>query len=370
MKLYRIGVVAGLIAGALALSACSSSKSSSTKSSSASSSGAAAAITCSTGKLNGAGSTAQANAMTAWITAYQKACTGSTINYNGTGSGAGVTSFNAGQVDFAGSDAALNASAGEVSAAQKRCASTPLNLPMVVGPIALAYKLAGVDKLILNGDVTAKIFLGKITTWNDPANAALNPGATLPSTKITPAYRSDSSGTTKNFENWLAATAPTVFTSKPDKDSSKAGFAGVGKSGSTGVAAAISSTSGAIGYVEYSYAVSGGLSTAQVDNGGGAVELSPATASAAALAAKVVGTGSDLALQLDYATKTPGAYPVILVTYEIVCTKYSSATTGTFVKNFLTYTSTGGQTGLPALGYAPLPADLQTKVQASVATIS
>ena len=369
MKLYRVSLVAGVIAGAIALSACSSSKSSTTTTSSGAS-GTAAAPTCSTGKLNGAGSTAQGNAMTAWITAYQKACTGATVNYNGTGSGAGVTSFNAGQVDFAGSDAALNPAAGETAAAQKRCSSTPLNLPMVVGPIALAYNLSGVSKLILTGDVTAKIFLGKITTWNDAAIAALNPGATLPSTKITPVYRSDSSGTTKNFENWLAATAPTVFTSKPDKDSSKAGFAGVGKSGSTGVAAAISSTPGAIGYDEYSYAVSGGLSTAEIDNGGGAVALSPATASAAALSATVTGTGSDLTLQLDYATKTPGAYPIILVTYEIVCTKYSSATTGTFVKNFLNYTSTGGQAGLPALGYAPLPAGLQTKVQASVATIS
>ena len=369
MKPYRIGLVAGLIAGALAVSACSSSKSNNSTSSTAGSS-AAAAPTCSTGKLNGAGSTAQGNAMTAWTTAYQKACSGATINYNGTGSGAGVTSFNAGQVDFAGSDAALNASAGEVTAAQKRCSSTPLNLPMVVGPIALAYNLSGVSKLILTGDVTAKIFLGKITTWNDAAISALNPGATLPSTKITPVYRSDSSGTTKNFENWLSATAPTVFTSAPDKDSSKAGFAGVGKSGSTGVAAAVTSTPGAIGYVEYSYAVSGGLSTAEIDNGGGAVELSPATASAAALSATVVGTGSDLSLKLDYATKTPGAYPVILVTYEIVCTKYTNSSTGTFVKNFLNYTSTGGQAGLPALGYAPLPAGLQTKVQASVATIS
>jgi phosphate transport system substrate-binding protein len=375
VKLYRVGVVAGLIAGAIALSACSSSKSNTPAASGGGStnsgaSSSAAAPTCSTGKLNAEGSTAQTNAMNAWIAAYQKACTGATVNYNPTGSGAGVTQFNAGNVDFAGSDSALDPGKGEVAAAQKRCGSTPLDLPMVVGPIAVAYKLAGVDKLILTGDVTAKIFLGKVTTWNDPAIAALNKGVTLPSTKISVFYRSDSSGTTKNFETYLAATAPTVFTSKPDKDSSKAGFAGQGKAKSQGVAAAIASTEGGIGYDEYSFAVSSGLSTAQIDNGGGPVVLSKDTASAAAQAATVTGTGSDLTLKIDYATKTPGAYPIILVTYEIACTRYSNSTMGTFVKNFLTYTATGGQAGLAALGYAPLPTDLQTKVAASVATIS
>jgi phosphate transport system substrate-binding protein len=162
-----------------------------------------------------------------------------------------------------------------------------------------------------------------------------------------------------------------VFTSKPDKDSSKAGFAGQGKAKSQGVATAISSTEGSIGYVEYSYAVSGGLQTAQIDNGGGAVALSKDTASKAAEAATLAPNGpNDLTLKIDYATKTPGAYPIILVTYEIACSKYSNATTGTFVKNFLNYTATTGQEGLAQLGYAPIPASLQTKVVASVATIS
>jgi phosphate transport system substrate-binding protein len=375
VKLYRAGAIAGLIACAVVLAACSSSKNdtkstgSSTTGSSSTASAGGSAPACSKGTLNAEGSTAQTNAINAWITAYQKAC-GATINYNPTGSGAGVTAFNAKQVDFAGSDSALDPTKGEVAAAQKRCGSTPLDLPMVVGPIAIAYKLKGVDKITLNGEVTAKIFLGKITTWNDPAIKALNSGANLPSTKISVFYRSDSSGTTQNFERYLAATASSVFTSKPDKDSSKAGFAGQGKAKSQGVAAAIAGTEGAIGYDEFSFAVSSGLNTASIDNGGGAVELSKTTASAAAEAAKVVGTGSDLSLQLDYATKTPGAYPIILVTYEIVCSKYSDAAKGTFVKNFLNYTVDGGQAALPGLGYAPLPSALQTKVKASIATIS
>ena len=376
MKLNRTGVAAGLLAGAIALAACGSSANGSNDNppaktgAQASGPGAPSGQDCPSGTLNAEGSTAQTNAINQWIKDYQSACSGATVNYNPTGSGAGITAFTAGQVDFAGSDSALDPGKGEVAAAQQRCASTPLDLPMVVGPVAIAYKLKGVDKLVVNGELIAKIFLGKVTAWNDPAIAALNPGVTLPSTKISVFYRSDSSGTTQNFEKYLAATAPGIFTSKPDKDSSKAGFAGQGKAKSQGVADAIAATEGGIGYDEFSFAVASGLSTAQIDNGGGPVELSKQTASAAAGAAKVVGTGNDLSLQIDYATKTPGAYPLILVTYEIACSKYSNPTAGAFVKSFLTYASGGGQNGLAQLGYAPLPSDLQAKVQAAVATIS
>jgi len=377
VKLNRTGVATGLLAGAIALAACSSSANGGSKDNppadtgtQTSASSTPAGQDCPSGTLNAEGSTAQTNAINQWIKDYQSACSGATVNYNPTGSGAGITAFTAGQVDFAGSDSALDPDKGEVAAAQQRCASTPLDLPMVVGPVAIAYKLKGVDKLIVNGELIAKIFLGKVTTWNDAAIAALNPGVTLPSTKISVFYGSISTGTTQNFEKYLAATAPSIFTSKPDKDSSKAGFAGQGKAKSQGVADAIASTEGGIGYDEFSFAVASGLSTAQIDNGGGPVELSKETASAAAGAAKVVGTGSDLSLSIDYATKTPGAYPLILVTYEIACSKYSNPTAGAFVKSFLTYASGDGQKGLAQLGYAPLPSELQAKVQAAIATIS
>jgi phosphate transport system substrate-binding protein len=375
---YRAGVFAGLLAGALVLAACSSSKSNNSTSTTSGGAGSASgssvsssAPTCASGSLNAQGSTAQTNAINQWIQDYQAACSGAKITYNPTGSGAGVTGFNAGQNDFVGSDSALSVSKGEYSAAQKRCGSAPMDLPMVVGPIAVAYKLQGVDKLILDGTTTAKIFLGKITKWNDPAIAALNPGVTLPSSSISVIYRSDSSGTTQNFERYLAATAPSIFTSTPDKDSSKAHFAGQGKAKSQGVSAAIASTEGSIGYDEFSFAVNSGLQTAWIDNGGGAVELSKATASAAAQAATVKASGpGDLSLDINYATKTPGAYPIILVTYEIVCTKYPSSSTATLVKDFLSYAVNGGQAKLPQLGYAPLPSQLQTQVEASIATIS
>ncbi len=185
-------------------------------------------------------------------------------------------------------------------------------------------------------------------------------------------YRSDSSGTTKNFEKYLAANAPTVFTSEPDKDSSKAGFAGQGSNGSQGVTQSVSSTDNSITYVEYSYAVNASLPTAELDNGGGPVALSIASASKAAGTAKVVGKGMDLSLSIDYAQKTAGAYPLILVTYEIVCSKYSGSDAGKvgLIKSFLQYTSGDGQALLPQKGYAPLPSALLAKVKASVDSIS
>ncbi len=379
MRRIRLVSIAALIAaGSVAMAACSSSGGGTTTSSSPAGGGSGTSSSsgggnagCASGTLNAAGSTAQANAMDAWRSAYDQKC-GSTINYSPTSSGDGVTAFNQGSLDFAGSDAALDPTAGEPQAAAKRCGSTALDIPMVVGPIAIAYNLKGVNKLVLNGEVLAKIFLGKITTWNDPAIKALNSGANLPSSKISSFYRSDSSGTTKNFEKYLQANAPTVFTSEPDKDSSKAGFAGQGANGSQGVTQSVSSTDGSITYVEYSYAVNASLPTAELDNGAGPVALSIASASKAAGTAKVVGKGMDLSLSIDYAQKTAGAYPLILVTYEIVCSKYpsSDASKVGLIKSFLQYTSGDGQSLLPQKGYAPLPTALLAKVKASVNAIS
>ncbi len=383
MKLTRASVALGAFAALTALTACSSSGGSTSNTSAAGSAPAAgssaassaasspaAAGNCSSGTLNGEGSTAQTNAMTSWINGYRKQCTGAKINYNPTGSGAGVSNFNAGQVDFAGSDSALDPTKGEVAAAAKQCGSTALDLPMVVGPIALAYKLKGVDKLILTPQLVTKIFTGKIKTWNDPAIAAKNSGAKLPSSAIKVIYRSDASGTTANFEKYLSANDKADFPAEPAKDNAQKVFAGQGKAKSQGVAAAVSSTEGAIGYVEYSFAVSGSLSTAQVDQGTGPVQVNKTSAGLAVADAKVTGTGDDLSLKLNYATTAKGAYPIVLVTYEIACTKYKSAATGTFVKNFLTYTAGAGQASLAQQGYAPLPDSLKTKVAASVAKIS
>jgi len=377
VKLSRAGVIAaGVLAGVVTLTACGSDTNNTSAgggtttagSAAASSATSSSATTCASGSLKGEGSTAQQNAMSQWIKDYQSKCSGATINYNGTGSGAGVKQFNGNQVDFAGSDSALNPDKGEVAAAQKRCGSVPLNLPMVTGPIAVAYKLNGVDKLVLTPDVMAKIFLGQIKTWNDPAIKAINSGANLPSTPITVFFRSDSSGTSNNFQKYLAAAAPTVWTAKPDNVWQ--GKTGQGKAKSQGIQQAVQSTVGGIGYLEWSYAVSGNLTYVQVNNGGGAVELTADTAGAAVAQATVVGVGNDLTLKLNYTTKDPNSYPIILVTYEIVCTKYSNAGIGSLVKAFFGYTAGAGQNGLKDLGYAPLPSAIQTKVQASVNAVS
>ena len=375
MLITRAGLIAGLAAGAVALTACGSAGNSNSTTDSAgngsSSSSSTGSTSCASGSLKAEGSTAQKNAMDQWITDYQNQCSGATITYNGTGSGAGVSNFIAKQDNFAGSDSALDPKKDEPAKASAACGSQAIDLPMVTGPIAIAYKLNGVSDLTLTPKVITQIFLGKIKTWNDPAIKALNSGANLPSTKITPFYRSDSSGTTQNFERYLAANDPTDFTSTPDKDSSKAGFAGQGKTGSQGVQQAISSTEGGIGYDEWSYAVSGNLNTAKVDNGAGPVELTADSAGAAVAAAKVSPSGAgDLSLKLDYATKASGAYPIILVTYEIVCSKYSDANIGKQVKAFLSYTAGAGQDKLKDLGYAPLPDSIKTQVQAAINGIS
>jgi len=377
VQLIRAGVTAGVLAAALTLAACGSDSNPSggttpapdgaTTAAVGTAAAAGSRIVCTgAGDLKSDGSTAQQNAVNAWIKAYDRAC-GKTVVYSGGGSGQGVTDFTGGKVDFAGSDAALDPTKGEVAAATKECGSPALDLPMVTGPIGVVFKLNGVKDLTLTPATIAKIFTGKIKTWNDPEIAGENTGATLPSTKITVLFRSDESGTTQNFETYLHTAAPSDYPATPSKT-----WVGVGqgKTGSQGVQQALTTTEGAIGYIEWSY--TGGLSLAKVDNGGGPVALTAQTAGKAVAAAQVASNGGDdLTLKLDYATKTPGAYPIILVTYEIVCSKYRSATTGAAVKSFLTYTaSAAGQNLLTSVGSAPLPAPILTRVQAAVAKIS
>jgi phosphate transport system substrate-binding protein len=366
-------LTAGAVAltGALALSACGSDNNSGGASGSggagAGSTGGTAAANCFSGTLNGEGSTAQKNAIEAAIKAFQTTCADATVNYNATGSGAGIKQFTGKQVDFAGSDSALKTD--EATAAKTRCGSDAWNLPLVAGPIAIAYNVKGVSNLVLNADVSAKIFNGAITTWNDPAIAAINAGATLPATPIKVFFRSDESGTTENFTTYLKSAAPDAWTAAPGK---KWTGKGEGKEKSAGVSSAVALTDGGITYTEWSYASQNKLAVAKVDTGAGTpVELTGETAGKAVAAAGQVGTGNDLALKLDYATKTAGAYPIVLVTYEIVCSKYADAAKGTAVKAFLTsFASDQTQSGLEELGYAPLPKEVQSKVQAAVGAVS
>jgi phosphate transport system substrate-binding protein len=362
----------------LSLVACGSDPAGTAAPGSSSGSGSSASnasgLTCPPGSLNAEGSSAQGNAITEAIADYGSACNNaSTIEYNPTGSGAGIKSFYNGLVDFAGSDSALKTAAvdGVVEAdkAKERCGGNAAwNIPMVVGPIAFAYNVDGVDKLTMNAEVLAKIFNGTIKTWNDPAIAKINPGVTLPGDPITVFFRSDESGTTENATKFLAAAGNGAWTKEPAKAWSGTGE---GKNKSSGVAEAVSSTKNSISYMEWSYARDNKLAIAQLDSGNGATELTGDSVGKAVAEATVAGSGNDLALKLKYADTAEGAYPALLVTYEIVCSKGLAADKTAIVKDFLGYfASDTTQQGLEELGYAPLPADLLTKVQASVDAIS
>ncbi|WP_435404531.1 phosphate ABC transporter substrate-binding protein PstS [Mycolicibacterium obuense] len=318
--------------------------------------------------LTAEGSTAQQNAVALFNQVWGQKCQGKNLSYNPTGSGAGREQFIAKTVDFAGSDSAL--SGDQVAAAAQRCGGNPAwNLPLVFGPIAMAYNLDGVDKLVLNGDTLAKIFQGQITKWNDPAIAALNSGTTLPDTAITPIYRSDSSGTTDNFQKYLKAAAPEAWTK--DAGSEFQGGAGEGASKSAGVTQAVQATPGSIGYVEKGFAQQAGLKYAQIDTGAGAVELTDETAGKAIDAAKFAAEGNDLTLDLNslYGTKEAGAYPLVLATYEIVCSAGYDADTSAAVKSFLTVAANDGQGGLSSAGYVPLPDAFKERLLTSIDAI-
>jgi phosphate transport system substrate-binding protein len=371
----RVARLSGVaLVGSLALSACGSDNNT-TGPASAGTAGAgssSANAACAKGTLSGEGSSAQQNAIEEVIAKFQDACAGATVNYNPTGSGAGIKQFTAGQVDFAGSDSALKTEMKdgvvEQAAADKTCGSPAWNLPMVTGPIAVAYKLNGVDKLILTPDVIAKIFMGQISTWNDPAIAKVNPGVTLPATAIKVFFRSDESGTTENFTKYLHGAAPKVWTADPAK---KWTGKGEGKEKSAGVAGAVKATEGGITYAEWSFAKDNGLSMAQVDNGAGPVELTGESAGKAVAAAKEAGQGNNLKLALDYTTKQAGAYPIVLVTYEIVCSKSKDPAKAALTKAFLKqFSSPEQQKALETIGYAPLPAAVATKVTAAIDALS
>lgn len=363
------GVTGVALVGTLALSACGSDTNTTAT---PGASGSSKPTDCATGTLNGEGSSAQKNAIEEAIRTFQEKCAGATVNYAATGSGAGIKQFIAGQVNFGGSDSVLKTTEkdGKIEAddAAKACGSPAWNLPMVTGPVAFAYNLKGVDKLVITPDVAAKIFNGAITKWNDPAIVAINKDATIPDKAIKVFFRSDESGTTDNFTKWLHAAAPTTWTAEPGK---KWTGKGEGKPQNTGVATAVKDTDGGVTYTEWSFAKDNKLGIAQIDNGGGPVELNVENVGKSLSTSKQVGTGNDLALKLDYATKDAGAYPIVLVAYEIVCSKAKDPAKVALTKAFLKhFASTETQKSFEGLGYAPLPTEVQAKVTAAIDALS
>lgn len=372
MKIKRHGAaVLGLAAaGTLLLAACGTDNNSTPPASSSggsSASASASSIKCPSGSVNLtlAGSTAQASAISVWTKAYETACSGVNINNGLGGSGAGVSQFESGTVDFAGSDFALTAT--DQPKANARCKTgDAIDLPMVPGSIAVGYNLPGVSSLNLSSSTLAKIFSGKITKWNDATIAKDNPGVTLPSTGIQTFHRSDSSGTSYNFSNYLASEAPSDWTYGANKQWSGPG--GQGDKGSSLVAGDVQKTAGGIGYFELSYATLDKIPYAKVSNAAGQfVALTQQNTTNFIGKSTVVGTGNDLKLNFDYKDTSSDAYPNVLVTYEIVCEKGNDPAKLPALKDFLSYAaSSQGQQSIVSAGYVPLPADIQTRVQAAV----
>ncbi|MFF4418502.1 phosphate ABC transporter substrate-binding protein PstS [Streptosporangium sp. NPDC001559] len=370
---YAGRLAAVTLVGALSLAACGTdnnggSANGSTPVADASSAGSGSGGL--SGTINAAGSSAQANAIDEWKKNFQQANSGVSLNYQPSGSGAGIQAFIQGTVSFAGSDSALKDEKGEPAQADARCKTgKAINLPMVIGPVAVVYNLPGVDNLQLSPKTIGDIFNSKITKWDDEAIKKDNPDAKLPSTAIQAFHRSEESGTSDNFTKFLSKTADWPY--EPAK-AWPAEAKGQGAKGSDGIAQAVKTGVGAISYVELSFAENSGLSKAKVANGSGEfVELTPESAGKTVEAAEITGQGNDLKLSIDYATKAAGAYPIVLVTYEITCEKGLPEDQSKLVKAFLTYTASDeGQQALTNLGYAPLPATLVAKVRTAVEAIS
>jgi phosphate transport system substrate-binding protein len=318
--------------------------------------------------LTAEGSTAQQNAIALFNRLWRQVCPGKNLSYNPTGSGAGREQFLAGHVDFAGSDSPLKTS--QVDSAVQRCHGNPAwHLPLVFGSVAVAFHLEGVNSLVLNGDLLAKIFSGQITRWNDPAITALNQGMTLPDLDIRPIYRSDSSGTTDNFQQYLTAAAPQSWAKGVGSEFQ--GGVGEGAAKSAGVAQAVAATPGAIGYVEKGFADEAGVPYAQVDSGTGPVAPTEAAARLAIDGASFAGQGNDLLLDLNsiYSASQPGVYPLVQATYEIVCSQGDDRRTAAAVRSFLSVAVNHGQSGLSAVGYIPLPDKFKERLLAAIRAI-
>jgi phosphate transport system substrate-binding protein len=350
-------IITLLAAGALAagIAACGSSDSSSSDSSSSSAQVG--------GSLNGAGATFPQPVYDEWA-ARIKDKQGTTVNYQGIGSGGGIAQFTAGTVDFGATDSAMKDE--EVAAAEKK--GEPVHVPTVFGAVTVSYNLDGVEKgLKLDGATVAGVFLGKITKWDDPAIKANAGGVSLPNSDITVCHRSDESGTTKLFTTFLAAYSK-EWESGPGVDKTVKWPVGTGAKGNDGVAACIKQNPGAVGYVEQAYALQNGFTYASLKNkAGNFVEPTLASTSAA-------GEGVDVPADLRFsAIDAPGAqaYPIASATFLLVyrdsCKAGLSAAKAKVLKSWLDYALTDGQKVAPELQYAPLPAPILAKAKAKVA---
>lgn len=320
------------------------------------------------GSISGAGASSQAAAMEAWVAGFNTQYPDVTVSYDPIGSGGGREQFIAGGTMFGGTDSYFDEE--ELPLAQERCGGDLIEVPVYISPIAVAFNLEGVDELNLGPAEIAGIFAQEITTWNDPAIAKINPDADLPDTAITPVNRSDESGTTENFVEYLAATAPDVWTYEVSGVWPVKG--GEAAQGTSGVVGAIEGGDGTIGYADASQV--GELSVAKVGVGEEFIEYSPEAAAAVLEAStKVEGRGaSSFAYDLARDTTESGTYPIVLVSYAMACPAYETQEEADLVKAFIGYivSEEGQATAAESAGAAPIPDALRTEIEPVIEAIS
>jgi len=321
------------------------------------------------GTLNLGGATSQTAAQEAWRAGFQDANPKVTVNYDPTGSGTGQKNFAGGGYAIAGSDAAI-AEGGAAAGCAK--GSTLVQVPAYLSPIAVVFNLPGITSLDLDPATIAGIFAGKITAWNDPAIAATNPGAALPSTTITPVHRSDSSGTTENFTDYLAKTAPSVWTWKPAQSWPDA-LSGESAQGTQGVHDAVKAATGMIGYLDASQSSGFGIASIKVGSGYVAPSAAGAATAVGSSPREPGRAAGDIVVDLDRTLTTANAYPLVLVSYLIGCGQYADAPTGVLAKAYLQYvvSEAGQNAGAANAGSAPLSSDpeLAAAVASAIATM-
>ncbi|WAC66567.1 phosphate ABC transporter substrate-binding protein PstS [Agrococcus sp. SL85] len=362
-KLGRTAVVA--VAGALLLSSCAANEGTAPAAG-----GSEAPESSLSGDLAGAGASSMGAAQEAWIAGFQTNNPDVNVTYDPAGSGAGREQFIAGGVGFAGSDAYLKDEELEGTFGACVADSLPVDLPVYISPIAVIFNVEGVDSLNLDAATIAGIFSGEITNWSDEAIASQNEGVTLPDATITAVHRSDDSGTTENFTQYLAANAADAWT-EGEFETWPAAYGGEGAQGTSGVVDAVTNGTNTIGYADASRA--GDLGTVALMVGDEYVPFS-AEAAAAAVDASAPVEGrheGDLAIELDRTTTEAGAYPLVLISYAIACTEYADAEQGALVKAYLEYvvSAEGQQAAADNAGSAPISEDLRAQITASLEMI-
>ncbi|MDN6303698.1 MAG: phosphate ABC transporter substrate-binding protein PstS [Brachybacterium sp.] len=321
------------------------------------------------GNLAGAGASSMGNAQTAWTETFKGLVQAEggdiTVTYDPTGSGTGREQFLSGQVKFAGTDAALDEE--ELAASAEVCSGEQaFDLPVYISPIAVVFNLEGVDSLNLSPEVIAGIFAEEITTWNDPAIAELNPDADLPDTAVVPVHRSDDSGTTENFTQYLSDNAPDAWTHGPIETWPIDG--GQSGDGTSGLISAVESGNGTIGYADASQA--GNLGTASVQVGEEFVDYSAeAAAKAVDVSPREEGRAeNDIVMELDRTTTEAGTYPIVLISYLALCGAYEDEATGNAVKSYASFmiSEQGQQVAAENAGSAPISDELRTEAQTAI----